>query len=106
MNDYSVNEFSIYRTKDDDMWEVSFASNSKLKNRLLKLAKEYPDEVKGLIENEDGSVYAWIPISWVKINRSKRSDETQMSEEDKARKTETLRKYWEQKKLSDENSQI
>ena len=65
----SMNEFSIYRTKSDDMWEVTFPNASGMKNKLLRLAEQFPDEVKKLIENKDGSVTAYIPLKWVKIGR-------------------------------------
>ena len=62
-----MNELSIYRTKTDDMWEVTFASNTRMKGKLMKLAEAHPDEVKNLTVNKDGSVYALIPLKWVKL---------------------------------------
>ena len=62
-----MNELSIYRTKTDDMWEVTFASNTRMKGKLMKLAEAHPDEVKNLTFNKDGSVYALIPLKWVKL---------------------------------------
>lgn len=43
----------------------------KLRNRVLKLAKEHPDKVTIIARPEDkgqnGILYARIPISWLKI---------------------------------------
>lgn len=44
------------------------ASQRKLINRLRKLHQENPDEVV-LINNTDGSVFAKVPVDWVKIKK-------------------------------------
>ena len=71
----TMNEFSIYRTTADDEWEVSFPNGSKFKNTILRLAEKYPGEVKNLIVNKDKSIFATIPVSWVKIFRPREVSE-------------------------------
>ena len=35
-------------------------------NRIRKLKEQRPDEVD-IVENTDGSIFAHIPVSWIKI---------------------------------------
>ena len=51
---------------------VTFPNNTKYKNRIIQLEAEYPQEVQICKENKDGSIVAHIPVSYIKINRSKR----------------------------------
>ena len=55
----------------------------KLKNRVLKLAKEYPDEVTIKVhpENNHGYLVAHLPKKWVKITPPVKRE---LSEEQKA----------------------
>ena len=36
--------------------------------RIKELAESYPKECQVLAENKDGSVYAHIPVKWIRIN--------------------------------------
>lgn len=56
-------------------------------NRLKKAYSESHDQFIRYIENEDGSVYATIPSSWVKFNNHKRM----MSEEQRQAAAERLK---------------
>ena len=76
----TMNEFSIYRTTADDEWEVSFPNGSKFKNTILRLAEKYPGEVKNLIVNKDGSLFATIPLDWVSIRPKKVVTESQIAQ--------------------------
>ena len=77
MADGSMNEFSIYRTASDSEWEVSFPTGTRLKNTILRLAEKHPGEVQNLIVNKDGSVFATIPVDWVKIRPKKTVTDSQ-----------------------------
>ena len=35
--------------------------------RIRKLAQEYPEECKIIVENQDGSITAHIPTKWIKF---------------------------------------
>lgn len=55
------------------------ATEQKLKNRIIKLKAQYQDEVE-IYENKDGSIFAHIPRSWVKINHPRVMTEEQRNE--------------------------
>ena len=42
-------------------------SQGRYKGRIRKLAAERPEECQVVAENKDGSLCAYIPVSWVKI---------------------------------------
>ena len=66
----SMNECVIEWMKGDKVAAITMPSNTKLKNRLLKLKEQRPDEVDVMI-NKDGSVFGHVPVKWIKINPSK-----------------------------------
>lgn len=49
-------------------------------SRIRKLAEKYPDDVQILADNKDGSLYAHIPIKWIKISPSKEMTEKQIEQ--------------------------
>lgn len=59
-----------------------------MKNRLAKLAEQYPEDVKLIATNTDGSVFYHVPYKWVSIRRPKQVNWT---EEQKAAAAERLR---------------
>ena len=61
-----MNECVIEWIKGEKVAGVTMPNNTKLKNRILKIA-ETRSEVE-VTMNDDGSIYARIPSSWVKIN--------------------------------------
>ena len=61
------NETDLEHLGGNDYWGIS-TGEQKWRNRLAKLEKEYPDEVKLIARNMDGSVFYHIPKSWVKIS--------------------------------------
>lgn len=71
-----MNECVIEWIKGEKVAGVTMPNNTKLKNRILKIA-ETRSEVEVTV-NDDGSIYARIPSSWVKINPS-----VEMTEEKK-----------------------
>lgn len=88
-----MNEFTIEWIKGSEYAGVTAPSGSALKSKLFKLAQSHPNEVQILAENEDGSVFAHIPVSYVKISPPK-----QMSEEQKVAASERFKAMWEEKK--------
>lgn len=91
MEAYNETVLEIEGSRDE--WTVC-TGQMVWKNRLAKLAKEHPDDVKLMITNLDGSVVYHVPKSWVKISPPRR---VTMSEEQKAISAERLRKYRESK---------
>ena len=59
------------------------ATQRKLINRLRKLHQENPDEIV-IIENKDGSVFAKIPVDWVKIKKPTKRELTEEERQEMA----------------------
>ena len=92
-----MNEFCIEWIKGNDYAGVTAPSGTALKSKLMRYAKERPDEVKVMEANKDGSAFFHIPISYVKISPPKK-----VSDKQKAEAGERLRKMWEEKKKGEE----
>ena len=93
-----MNEFAIEWTKDRDYAGVTVPSGTALKSKLMRYAKERPDEVKLMAENKDGSAFFHIPISYVKVSPPRK-----VSEEQKKAAGERFRKMWEEKREMEED---
>jgi hypothetical protein len=72
-------------------WAYFSSDEKKWRNKIERLAKEYPDEVQIIrhAEDNDGCVYAKIPASYMKIQPKKRCN---MSDEERVALAERLRK--------------
>ena len=55
-------------------------SQGRYKSRIKKLAAERPEECEIVAENQDGSICAHIPVSWVKITPTKELSEKQLKQ--------------------------
>lgn len=88
-----MNEFTIEWVKGASYAGVTAPSGTALKSKLLKLSQEYPDEVKIIAENEDGSIFAHVPVNYVKISHPRK-----MSDEQREDAGKRLRRMWEEKK--------
>lgn len=72
--------------KDEERATLSLSQRQTI-TRIKELAESYPEECQILAENKDGSVYAHIPVKWIRINPS-----LNLSEEQKKKKAEIMRK--------------
>lgn len=63
--------------KDQEQATLSLSQRRTI-SRVKKLAEKYPEECQIVAENKDGSVYAHIPVSWVKISPPKKVTEEQI----------------------------
>ena len=72
-----MDEFCIEWVKGDDRAMVSFPNATRMKTKVQKLHKEYPEDVQIVAENKDGSICAWIPVKWVNIRKPKRVSDNQ-----------------------------
>lgn len=88
-----MNEFAIEWTKDRDCAGVTVPSGTALKSKLMRYARERPDEVKLKAENKDGSAFFHVPVSYIKCSPPRK-----VSEEQREAAGERLRKMWEEKK--------
>ena len=87
-----MNEFVIEWIKGAEYAGITVPSGTALKSKLLRLAEENPNEVKIMTENEDGSLFAHIPVRYVKI-----SPPRQISEEQKEAASERFKQMWKDK---------
>ena len=87
-----MNEFVIEQVKGGDYAGVTVPSRTALKSKLLNLSEKNPDDVKIIAINEDGSVYAHIPINYVKISPPRK-----VSDEQKKAAGERFRQMWNDK---------
>ena len=75
--------------KDSERAAVTF-SQGRYKSRIKKLAAERPEECEIVAENQDGSLYAHIPVAWIKINPTQ-----QLTEEQREQRAETMRQNFQ-----------
>lgn len=87
-----MNEFSIEWIKGAEYAGITVPSGTALKSKLLRLAEEHPEDVKIVVENNDGSIFAHIPVKYIKINPPR-----QISEEQREAAGERFRQMWKEK---------
>ena len=92
-----MNEFAIEWVKGVEYAGVTVPSGTALKSKLFRLAKENPDEVKIITENKDGSLFAHVPVNYIKISPPKK-----MSEEQKEAASERFKQMWKDKQGKEE----
>lgn len=91
--DYS-GESAIEWLRGDKEVTVTFPNATKESNRVKEYAEAYPDEVKIVRRNPDGSIVARIPKRYIRISRP---SVREMTEEQRAEAAERLRKCREAK---------
>lgn len=87
-----MNEFAIEWIKGARYAGVTVPSGTALKSKLLKLAEQNPNDVKIIAENLDGSIFAHIPVSYVKVSPPRK-----VSDEQKEAASERFRQMWRNK---------
>ena len=80
----------------DKIGAVTF-SQRKMVSKIERYAEEYPDEIKIIKKNDDGSIYAHVPVSWFKFSPPRKGRE--FSEEEKAAAAERLKIAREKKNV-------
>lgn len=60
-----MNEIVIEWFKGETVASVTAYSGSRIKNKIMKLAQKHADV--SIVENKDGSIFAHIPVDWIKI---------------------------------------
>lgn len=88
-----MNECVIEWIKGEKVAGVTMPNNTKLKNRILKIA-ETRKEVE-VTMNADGSIYARIPSAWVKINPNR-----ELSAEEREQMRNKMIDFHKQRKMS------
>ena len=85
-------ELTTTYIKGDSTFGV-FTSIPKWINKITKLAEQYPDEVKITYTNDDGTINAELPITYLKMSHPKK-----MSAEQKEKASLRFQKMWADKK--------
>lgn len=88
-----MNEFCIEWIKGSDYAGVTVPSGTALKSKLMRYTQERPDEVKLIIENDDGSALFHVPVNYIKVSPPRK-----VSEEQRAAAGERFKKMWEEKR--------
>lgn len=81
-NDGDIPENAIEWLKGRKTATVTLAGRTTLNTRIRKLAKSHPGKCSIRDENEDGTIVAHIPASWIKFN-----PELEISEEERERRS-------------------
>ena len=84
----NVNECAANFIKGEKVASVTAASGMKWNNSIRKLAEEFPEKVQIIAVNEDGSIFAHVQSSWMKIQPPRK---VEMTDEQKAAAAERLR---------------
>lgn len=79
---------SVIDHLDGDDWCGISTGEMALRNKLERLAAEYPDKVECIAKNEDGSVYYHVPWKWVNIKSPR-----VVSEEERKRLSDLSKSY-------------
>lgn len=94
----NTNECVIEWIPGRDYVGITAKNGSAWKNKCEKLAKKFPDDVKILARNEDGSIFAHVPYSYVKINPPRK-----ISEKFKQESAQRLKSARAERKRATEN---
>lgn len=98
LKDYSGESVIEWLRGDKDV-TVSFPAGTRECNRVIEYAKDYPNEVKIVYQNSDGSIVARVPRRYLKISRPA---EREMTEEQRQAASERLRLARERAKMQNE----
>lgn len=85
MSDFDDNVIEFF--SNSKTASVTF-SQKKWINKIKKYAEKHSD-VEIIAENDDGSIFAHIPIKWVKISPPRQRE---MTDEERAKAAERLKK--------------
>lgn len=100
----NCNECSIAWIRGGEYAEVSAHNGSRLKGMVERMAKERPEDVKIIARNKDGSIFAHIPIGYVKLRAPRILTEEQRAELVERGKNMSRSKSIDCEKMSDFNS--
>lgn len=75
----NCNENCIEWIKGSEFAGVT-ASEIAFKNQVLELAKKRPEDVKILVTNKGGSIFAHVPVKYVKLRAPRELTEEQRTE--------------------------
>ena len=91
-----MNEFAIEWLKGGNYAGVTVPSGTALKSKLKRFNKENPEEVKIIKENKDGSIFAHIPVNYIKISPPRK-----ISDEQKEIASKRFKQMWKDKQINE-----
>lgn len=86
-----MNENVIEWIRGQNVVALTLCSNSKLAGRVKRLYETHKEEMT-LKENPDGSIFAHVPLKWIKIGPPRK-----VSEEQREAAAKRLREYQQNK---------
>ncbi len=75
---------------------VTAPSGTSLKSKLKYFNEKNPEEVKIIQENKDGSIFAHIPVNYIKISPPRK-----ISDEQKEAASKRFKQMWKDKQISE-----
>ena len=87
-----MNENVIEWLRGQDTVALTLCSNSRLAGKIKRLYETHQD-VMTLHENPDGSIFAHVPLKWIKIGPPRK-----VSEEQRAAASQRLKEYQQNKR--------
>jgi hypothetical protein len=91
-SDYGENNIEFVRNSDR---ATCYFTQGRFISKIKKLAEQYPDECEIVATNKDGSIVAHFPVKWIHITRR---EGRELTEEERERSAEALRRYRESKR--------
>lgn len=92
-----------YLTEDEGRAWFS-SDEKKWKNRIMKLAEEYPEQVKITVypEDNDGCINAWIPAKWIRVKPPVKRNLTEEQRMAMSERLKKAREAWNEDEEEDE----
>lgn len=86
-DNYEVNQENVIEFLRNSSVASATFTQGKYISKMKKLAEQYPNECKVVVENEDGSIVVHFPTKWIKISNRSRdlSDEQRQALADRLR---------------------
>ena len=89
----NCNEVVIEWVRGRNYVGITACARSPWTGKIEELAKKYPEEVKIMARNPDGSIFAHAPVSYIRVRHPKKISEAQ-----RQASSERLKKYRDKKK--------
>ena len=87
----STQENVVEWIRGDKEVTVTLSGRTKYNSKVRKLAEQFPDEVKIVSDNIDGSIVAHLPLSYIKISHPRQVNLTDEQKEMAAERLRTIR---------------
>ena len=91
----TTQECVIEWIRGDKEVTVTFANKTRYNSKVRKMAEEYPNDVKIVADNIDGSIVAHLPLKFITISKPRKNT---LTDEQKRKAAERLQKLRERTK--------